>query len=293
MMNRLDHEKLMADARFSSTRTIRPFLRWAGSKRRLLPQIIPHLPAAYNRYYELFLGGGSLSTLLAPTRATLSDTSPELMNCWRQVSEHPQEIVDRLSSWPLDRARYYDLRAQSFSDPIDSAAKFIYMNKGAFNGLYRVNRRGEFNVPWGAPKSGNVVDEASLFALSSWLRSSNITLGVGSFERFLSHATRGDLVFLDPPYHSVSEHQRDFRHYNKTLFSWGDQVRLANLAEKARQRGAHVLITNSVSQDVRDLYPSFDEYKISQHSTMAAGKEHRMPVREALYVGHVSVPTSA
>lgn len=285
MITHVDHNLLLSRARLSTSRPVRPFLRWAGSKRRLLPQIIPHLPQTYSRYYELFLGGGSLSTLLEPPRATLSDVSPELMNCWTQVRDCPSEVLARVRGWALNREMYYSLRAQELADPIDRAAKFIYLNKGAFNGLYRVNRSGVFNVPWGAPKSSAVVDDTNVTAVAQWLSSSKITLRCGPFDQFLPHARRGDLVFLDPPYHSASASQRDFRHYNKDLFSWADQVRLADLADRARRRGAHVLVTNSTSQDIDDLYPNFVRHDLIQHSTMAANSGRRTPVREALFVG--------
>lgn len=265
-------------------RDVRPFLRWAGSKRRLLPQLVPYLPHTFNKYIEPFLGGGSLATLLKPSVGILSDRSAELIETWQAVADSPREVAQQLAMWPLEKETYYQVRGCTESGAISRAARFIYLNRGAFNGLYRVNRQGRFNVPWGAPKSSTVVAEGLLENISTWLQSQELKLLCADFEAVMATADAGDLVFADPPYHAVRPDGRDFRHYNNELFSFEDQVRLAEAARSARDRGAAVLVTNSASEEIAALYTDFSIVNLTQTSTIAASPARRQAVVEYLFV---------
>ncbi|WP_082460190.1 Dam family site-specific DNA-(adenine-N6)-methyltransferase [Frigoribacterium sp. Leaf8] len=290
MLTDIDHIELLAKANRPASRSPRPFLRWAGSKRGLLSQIVPLLPAAYSRYYEPFLGGGSLATLLQPASASLSDVSEDLINCWQQVRDVPDAIIECLDSWALDKDTYYRLRSTVFDSRVERAAQFIFLNRGAFNGLYRVNRKGQFNVPWGAPKSANIIDKKVICDVAHWLRGSGVTIRHSDFAASLSHARSNDLVFLDPPYHAVTTAGRDFRHYNENLFSWTDQRRLARMAEGARMRGAFVVVTNSYSRDISDLYPNFESRRLLRRSSIAADSRRRDAVSEFAFIGRPNSP---
>ncbi|MFJ3029252.1 DNA adenine methylase [Curtobacterium sp. NPDC087080] len=265
-------------------RDVRPFLRWAGSKRRLLPQLVPHLPETFDKYFEPFLGGGSLATLLQPSAGILSDKSAELIETWQTVAASPREVAEKLRAWPLQKEHYYRVRSETPSGPISRAARFIYLNRGAFNGLYRVNSQGRFNVPWGAPKSSTVVHDGLLEAVSIWLRDSELKVLCADFETVMGAAEANDLVFADPPYHAVRPDGRDFRHYNHELFSFEDQVRLAEAARAARDRGATVLVTNSASAQIAALYNDFRVVSLTQTSTIAASSARRQTVIEYLFV---------
>jgi len=262
----------------------RPFLRWAGSKRRLLSQIVPHLPESFNRYFEPFLGGGALFFLLGPERALLSDSNAELIQVWRAVAEAPSEVHKWSVALPLTSENYYEVRSRRSIEPLRRAGEFIYLNRGAFNGLYRVNRSGAFNVPWGAPRSLNVIDEASLTGAAKSLSSARVKVEVLDFQISVDRSTRGDLVYLDPPY--VTGHNNNgFVDYNEKLFSWADQIRLAQAAESARMRGAHVIVSNAYHPEVAKLYPNFTVQALTRKSNIAGNAKKRGEAVEALFVG--------
>lgn len=263
-----------------------PFLKWAGSKRLLLDQILPHVPGEFGRYYEPFLGSGALFFALQPKSARLSDANEALMKVYISVRDEAGEVHEHANAHERTREAYYELRDRSFGHPAEAAGAFIYLNKMCFNGLYRVNLKGRFNVPWGAPKSDFVTGLDHLRSCQAVLRRPGVTLATGDFDANLRRAAAGSLVFLDPPY--VTRHNRNgFVHYNEKIFSWSDQQRLASTAEKLRRRGAHVLVTNALHADVLSLYPNFESHAMSRFSHIAGSRDKRGPVHEALLVGKV------
>lgn len=262
----------------------RPFVRWAGSKRGLLGHIVPHLPTSYRRYYEPFLGSGALFFLLSPKRAVLSDTCSELIAVYLAILDDAGAVADAALSLSLDKETYYKVRKARSDERHARAGEFVYLNRGCFNGLYRVNSSGDFNVPWGAPKTTFIVEKSNLLACQRALTDPGITLLSSDFEQALADCQPGDLVFLDPPY--VTRHSNNgFVEYNESLFSWQDQVRLARVAESLRQRGCHVLVTNAMHADLVALFPNFSAHKIARRSTLAAAVSKRGAVTEALFVG--------
>lgn len=281
---RIDEAALLGRARRSLSSLPRPFLRWAGSKRLLLSQIVPFLPDSYTRYFEPFLGGGSLLLLICPKVAVVSDLADDLIATWRAVRDDPEGVYAAATANPLTRDEFYRVRGDRSSDPVRRAGEFIYLNRGCFNGLYRVNARGEFNVPWGAPKSGRVVSREELQAVSAYLRSADLDVRAADFEAVLADAGAGDLVFLDPPY--VTRHNNNgFVDYNEKLFSWEDQQRLAASAAAAQERGAYVLVTNADHEDIVAMYPTFKRHSLSRESTLAGARDRRVSTTEALLVG--------
>lgn len=260
----------------------RPFLRWAGSKQRLLRQIVPRLPATFGTYYEPFLGAGSLFFLLQPSRAVLSDANSELIETFRAVRDEPREILRYLVDLdPLDRDAYYEIRDSTYTDRFRAAARFIYLNRACWNGLYRVNSKGKFNVPYGAPSTSNIVEASVLRACSSALRGSDVKLLHVDFEAAVATSVAGDLVFLDPPY--VTGHNNNgFIDYNEKLFSWADQRRLACMAAGLQRAGRHILVTNAYHPDLLKMYPRFNFDVLSRHSTLAANGNFRKPIEEVL-----------
>lgn len=262
----------------------RPFVRWVGSKQRLLSQITKYLPDGYRTYYEPFFGAGSLYFLLRPENAVVNDSCLPLVEMYRTISSNAKEVYHALQDMNiLDRDFYYTLRATHPTDPIAAAARFIYLNRGSWNGLYRVNSKGEFNVPYGRPRSANIVDEDQLLSAARALSNSNTTILGGDFEMALTNAGSGDLVFLDPPY-ALSGSGRSFVDYNEKLFSWDDQVRLAERAHELRLRGATVIVTNAYNKDIRDLYPEFQAFDLVRRSTLASKSSQRKNVPERLLV---------
>jgi DNA adenine methylase len=278
----LDRDTLAEQAERTLSALPRPFLRWAGSKQRILRRLVPLLPSSFDRYFEPFLGAGSLFFLLQPTSAVLSDTCSELIATYKAVAEDVELVLVGLSHLdPLNPQQYYRVRQGRASDKHERAAEFIYLNRAAWNGLYRVNSRGEFNVPYGAPRTSAIVDADHLRECAKLLRRARVQIEGVDFDRTLSSCETGDFAFLDPPY--VTGHNNNgFIDYNEQLFSWSDQVRLAQTAVDLAKRGVKVMVTNANHQSVIDLYAGFEVTEISRWSTLAGDKSARGLVTETV-----------
>lgn len=261
----------------------RAFLRWAGSKRYLLPDLVEAIPEAFGTYREPFLGSGSLFFLLQPHRSVLSDAARELMSTYCAVREGADAVISHLRTLDPERATYYRIREERSKDPFHRAAEFIYLNRTGWNGLYRVNSQGKFNVPFGRPKSAQPIDERNLLACAKLLGSRGTSLLTADFETALEESAPGDLVFLDPPY--VTNHNNNgFVDYNEKLFSWRDQQRLARIAVNLANKGVHVLVTNAHHREVTSMYLGFGVIPVERSSTLAASPGARRRVTEALLV---------
>ncbi|MCH1881897.1 Dam family site-specific DNA-(adenine-N6)-methyltransferase [Agrococcus sp. ARC_14] len=281
---RLDRNRLEERAAATLSTNPRPFIRWAGSKQRLLSQIVEHLPAKFRTYHEPFFGAGSMYFLLEPERAVINDSCEPLIDMYRTIAAHPQAVFAQFEDMDLlDREYYYMIRSSTKTDPIEAAARFIYLNRGSWNGLYRVNSSGAFNVPYGSPRSRTIIDWSHLAGASKQLRRAGTLIQSGDFEQSLATVAEGDLVFLDPPYAS-SKKREGFVDYNEKLFTWEDQVRLAKCADRLRSRGAHVIVTNAYNSAIKELYPKFREFALVRRSSLAANVKLRRPVAESLLV---------
>ena len=259
----------------------RPFVRWAGSKQRLLREIVDVLPSRMNVYHEPFLGSGALFFLLTPERAVLRDSCAELIDTYEAVRDGTERVLAWLSDMVPSRDAFYRIRAKRSRGRYKRAAEFIYLNKTCWNGLYRVNSDGVFNVPYGRPKTDFIIDPENVRRCSRALKSQGVHLAVGDFEESFERVRSGDLVFLDPPY--VTRHNNNgFVDYNETLFSWTDQERLAAAAQRLVRRGAHVVVTNAEHREVLDLYHGFEVRSLRRASTLASDTRKRGRVSEAL-----------
>ena len=264
--------------------TPRPFLRWAGSKRLVLQHLAPHLPERFGTYFEPFLGGGSLFFALRPSRAVLADTCAELINTYAAVAANPAAVLRHLSPMRPDRGTYYAVRAHRSAGRFKKAAEFIYLNKTCWNGLYRVNSRGVFNVPFGKPKTDHLIDTTNFRESAVLLGSQGVELQTADFEAAVSSATSGDFVFFDPPY--VTGHRNNgFVDYNEKLFSWSDQERLAEVARSLARKGCQVLMTNADHPAIIDLYPDFEQFRFDRKSTIASDPAKRTRTTELVLVG--------
>lgn len=281
---RVDRVAITARASSILSATPRPFIRWVGSKQRLLSQLVEHLPSGYHRYYEPFFGAGSMYFVLQPQEARLSDYCGPLINMYQTVREDPAAVIRALSGMNvLDKDFFYEVRRHEPKQPVDRAARFIYLNRAAWNGLYRVNANGQFNVPYGSPRSPIILDEENFLSAAKQLAGPNVRLATGDFEDAVADAGEGDLVFLDPPY-ATSKRRESFVDYNEKLFTWGDQVRLAACAEHLRSRGARVIVTNAFNSAIRALYPKFTEHALVRRSSLAADVTLRGSVAESVFV---------
>lgn len=234
--------------------SVKPILKWAGGKTQLITQLLPHVPERFGTYIEPFFGGGALFFTLQPERAIISDSNPELVNLYRQVATAVDSVISCLKRYRNTREDYYAVRAQDWQmlAPAEAAARMIYLNRTCFNGLYRVNCKGEFNVPYGRYHNPRICDEANLRAASALLKRADIFCG--DFAQVLDeYAKPGDFVFLDPPYLPVGK-WGDFKRYTKEQFYEADHRRLAEATKRLMERGIWSVLTNSNHQLVRELY---------------------------------------
>lgn len=235
-----------------------PFLKWVGGKTSLLPELLKHVPARLRRYHEPFVGGGALFFAVAPKRAILCDNNPELVNAWQQVRDDVSGVLDALSRHVYERDHFTAVRAlEPRSLPAaERAARFIYLNKTCFNGLWRVNRAGRFNVPIGRYNNPRFCDPGGL------IRASHALKGVQvlhlPFDQALEKTAPGDFVYLDPPYDPVSP-TASFTSYTAGAFGWSEQVQLAHACERLNRRGVRFLLSNSATPRVRELYKAFEQ----------------------------------
>ena len=249
-----------------------PVVKWVGGKRQLLPELSKFIPSSFERYYEPFIGGGALLFYLRPGRALLNDNNAELVNMYRVIRDEPEALIVDLQLHQNDKAYFYGVRAldrepdryDQLSD-VERASRMIFINKTCYNGLFRVNRAGEINSPFGRYKNPNIVNEARLRAVSSYLNESGAELVHGDFVDVLDGIEAGSFVYFDPPYDPVSS-SANFTGYTGGGFSQADQVRLANLCDELDRKGVMFLLSNSSTDFIRDLY---SEYRVS---TVMAGR---------------------
>ena len=249
----------MAEQALKQTITVpaKPILKWAGGKTQLLGDLLPKVPSSYGKYIEPFLGGGAMFFALQPERAVIADSNPELINLYRQVAYHVDNVIYQLKKYENTQEMFYVVRGQDWTmlPEAEAAARTIFLNKTCFNGLYRVNKKGQFNVPFGKYKNPKICDEDGLKAASVALRKAEIVCGdyLLILERY---AQPGDFVFLDPPYLPISEYS-DFKRYTKEQFYEEDHVELAKMVKSLHERGCYIILTNSNHPLVHELYAPF------------------------------------
>ena len=284
--NQIDKEALLERVLRPLSSSPRPFLRWAGSKRLLLPSIVPTLPLTYNRYIEPFLGGAALFFALEPEEAILGDSCRDLIRTYQAVRDNSGAVARYLRPLRPNKERFYQVRSNMSRGRLKRAAQFIYLNKTCWNGLYRVNSSGQFNVPYGSPRSDNIFDQENLLSCSRALAKDGVEIVSQDFEETAKLARAGDLVYFDPPY--VTGHNNNgFVDYNEVLFSWRDQVRLARRAEILRKSGVFVLVSNANHDAIKDLYPNFERVTVERRSNIASNSNSRGLVTESLFVGRL------
>jgi DNA adenine methylase len=251
-----------------------PFLKWAGGKRWFAARYLDLLPARFDRYIEPFLGSGALFFALRPPKAILADLNADLIATYLAIQGDWKRVVRILGRHNGKHSKefYYSVRSSQPRTPHGKAARFIYLNRTCWNGLYRVNTRGQFNVPVGTKEK--VLLGADDFCRASVLLK-GATLMTSDFERVVCQARQGDLIFADPPY--VTAHsQNGFLKYNEKLFSWEDQVRLRDTLLDAKKRGAAVVATNADTPSIRGLYAQhFTVFSTSRSSVIAADAKNR------------------
>lgn len=237
-------------------RAARPFLKWAGGKTQLFEQLQPFVPEKFRTYHEPFLGGGAVFFALRPPRAQLSDVNDELVTCYQAVRDRVDELVTALQAHTYERDHFYKVRSL---DPetlpvAERAARTIFLNKTGFNGLYRVNSSGGFNVPFGRFRNPTICNEENLRACSDSLQ--NVVIETRDFTCILEAAQEGDFAYLDPPYVPLSE-TAHFTSYIRGGFGWPEQERLAGVVKELTKRRVKVMLSNSDVPTLRELYADY------------------------------------
>lgn len=236
----------------------KPILKWAGGKTQMLGDLLPKVPTSYGRYIEPFIGGGAMFFALNPNDAVIADSNPELINMYKQVADNVDAVISYLQKYENTQEMFYRVRALEWEKlpEAEAAARTIYLNKTCFNGLYRVNKKGQFNVPFGKYKAPKFCDVEALYTASEALQKSNIVCG--DYLSVLKEFARpGDFIFLDPPYLPISEYA-DFKRYTKEQFYEEDHVELAKEVFRLQELGCYVILTNSNHPLVHELYKPFN-----------------------------------
>ena len=261
------------------SRNIPPFLKWAGGKRWLATNHTNLVPTNFENFFEPFLGSGALFFRLQPSRAILSDINSELISSYRAIRDNWKLLEDELRVHQRKHSKkyYYEIRSRKCRTEHTRAARFIYLNRTCWNGLYRVNLRNEFNVPIGT-KSSVILDTDNFEEVAGLL--SQAELRVRDFEDVIGEAKSGDFVFVDPPY-TVKHNYNGFVKYNDRLFSWDDQIRLRDSVVRASLRGAQVLVLNANHDSIRKLYTGVGrQISLPRSSVLAASSAHRINIEE-------------
>ncbi len=272
----------------------KPFVKWAGGKRQVMKEIKKYIPDNYNTYFEPFVGGGAVFFELAPKKAVLNDYNKELMNVFECIKDEFkfEKMCNELNHHEANHSEeyYYDIRNVDrtkckFNTIVDykRAARTIYLNKACFNGLYRVNAKNEFNVPYGKKIKVNTYEGQNLGIVHCILNFNDIQLLSTDFEEAVKSAKKGDFIYFDPPYDSDTT---TFNSYTEDGFGKEEQVRLFNLFEKLDKKGCYVMLSNHNTKLIRDLYKNFNIHVINAKRNINANGKKRGNVEEVLITNY-------
>lgn len=272
---------------------LEPFTKWTGGKRQLLSVIKTSMPRTFNRYFEPFVGGGALLFDLAPHNAVINDYNFDLINCYRQIKDDPNTLIELLIEHKKNNSKEYYLNLRSADrdarimemTQVERAARIMYMLRVDFNGLYRVNSKNQFNVPYGRYSNPKIVNEDLILNISDYLNNSNIQIQWGDFEESVADSDGGDFVYFDPPYIPISE-TSSFTSYTAEDFNYLDQVRLRDTFKRLDERGVFVMLSNSDSPLVRELYQGYNIHTINVNRTNGATTKSRKQITEVIVTNY-------
>lgn len=273
---------------------VKPFVKWAGGKRQILDKLKEHLPEEYNTYYEPFVGGGALLFELEPQNAVINDFNDELINVYKVLCDEVKfnKMIKLLNKHEAKHSEeyYYEIRnkdrnKRSFKRLAahTRAARTIYLNKACFNGLYRVNSKGEFNVPFGKKDKVNTYEGSNLNLLNYYLSSNNFQILNGDFEKAVETAQKGDFIYFDPPYDSDTS---TFTSYTEVGFGKNEQIRLAKVFKDLSNRGCYVMLSNHNTKLINELYSEFNLHVIEAKRNINSNGQKRGTVEEVIITNY-------
>lgn len=263
-----------------------PMLKWAGGKRWLANGNRLPVPPEYDRYVEPFVGSGAVFFHLEPATAILADLNPELINLYEVTRDQPAKLWRALVAHQIAHSSqyYYGVRSAKMEGELERAARFLYLNRTCWNGLYRVNKKGEFNVPIGT-KQAVIMASDNFEETARLLRRAEIYCA--DFEDVVDKCSAGDFLFVDPPY-TAKHNFNGFLKYNELIFGWSDQLRLHAALRRAADRGARVCVTNANHSSLRELYEDFELVTLTRHSVLAGKSDARGSTTEAMFTANIS-----
>ena len=270
----------------------KPFIKWVGGKGKLIPELRNFYPKSYDRYFEPFVGGGALFMHLGRKNVIINDFSEDLMNVYKLIRDSHTELMDALDKLEIEHQKgpkqhYYNIREMDRDeewgevDALIKAARFIYLNKTCFNGLYRVNKKGYFNVPFNGKEKINTYEKDNIINLSKYLNNANIKILTGDFEDAVKKAKKGDFIFFDPPYDVIKNDS--FEKYTKEGFGVEGQKRLAKLFKKLDKKGCYVMLTNHNTPLINELYKDYNIDVINVKRMVNSDASNRVGVETIIY----------
>ena len=263
-----------------------PFVKWAGGKRQLLPELLKRIPK-FTTYCEPFVGGGALFFYLQPKKAIINDFNKDLINTYITIQNDVESLIQHLSTYKNDSESYYKIRELDRTplfhrmSATEKASRLIYLNKTCYNGLFRVNSMGEFNSPFGSYKSPNIVNEPTLRAIHNYFQNADVTFLSGDFEAAVKGLKKGTFVYFDPPYDPVSA-SSNFTGYTNLGFGKQEQRRLKEVCDELNAKGIKFLLSNSATDFILDLYKEYNIEKISAKRVINSNANNRGNVDEVL-----------
>lgn len=271
----------------SPNRLARPFLKWAGGKRQLLPELQRHIPE-YEAYFEPFVGAGALLFHLQPKRAVISDTNTELINCYNVIRYDLSELLEDLHGHERTEEYYYKIRGIDRDEDafkrlsnVQRASRVIFLNKTCYNGLFRVNSKGHFNVPFGRYRNPKIVDRDALEAVNRYLNTHDVVISNEDFEKAVQDARKGDFVYFDPPYDPVSD-TASFTGYSINGFGRDEQRRLKKVYDELTRKGVKCLLSNSATPFILALYQDYEIIEVAASRSINSVSNRRGKVDEVI-----------
>lgn len=262
-----------------------PIVKWVGGKRQLMFELIKNMPKSYNRYFEPFIGGGALFFELQPEQAYISDMNEELINLYSVVRDNVYELIKDLSKHEVSKEYFLEIRnidrTEQYTElsDVERASRFIYLNRTCFNGMYRVNSQGQFNVPFGHYKNPRIIDENNLLNCSELLK--NTEIKCADFSEILTKVKKGDLVYFDPPYVPLNE-TSSFTSYTKDGFDINMQFKLRDVCDELDNKGVKFMLSNSDTKLVNELYVNYEIKKVFASRQINANADGRGKITEVL-----------
>lgn len=272
---------------------MKPILKWVGGKAQLLEIIKENMPETFDTYFEPFIGGGAIFFNVEPQKALINDLNTDLINVYKVIKKKPKDLIDLLETHKNKHNKdyYYTIRAldrdNTYSDltDVEKAARVIYLNKTCYNGLYRVNKKGEFNVPLGSYTNPRICDEANITEVSRFFNKRKIKVFNEDFAKFLKKVKDNDFIYLDPPYDPTSD-SSDFTNYQKEGFSKEDQIRLKKTCDEMNEKGAKFMLSNSCTPFICELYKDYHIKKVWAKRNVNSKGNKRGPVEEVLIMNY-------